>query len=823
MARIRSVEMLTQDLRFAGRALLKAPAFSIATTVTLALGIGATTTVFSIFDGVFLRPLNYPNAERLYVAQEILPQLKTPVAGVNALHFKEWRTSARSFDDMALLSGFDANLSGSGDPEQVYAARVSPSLFSVLGVTAQMGRTFLSEEAQRGSDRVVVLTHDLWMRRFAGDAATAGQTISLNGEPHTIVGVLPRGFAVPKLKYLGDRPSVAGQPQLFTPFAMWDEPFLAQMYSFTCIARLRPGVRVSQAYSELNVLQRRIASSAPQRRDLQVKLIPLHEQIVNRSRSGLQLLFAAASLVLAIGCVNIAHLFFVRVGARRRELAVRRALGAGTGRLLWQLLAEGVLIAIGGGILGVAAAYASLRIIQASTAALDLPRLEEASIDLRVLLFAFIAAITTALAATFLPAKSFAATSPAESLRSGSAAAIGTRNRSIIPSVFVGVEVAVTMTSLVAAALLLQSLVRVLEVERGFSDGAVFSTQLNVAHSRYREAHARVRLFDGLLDRVRGVPGVVSAGVASRLPLAGQVGGSVLSVEGTAVPRVDRPIVAPAVTDPAYFQTVGIPIKAGRVFEGVDRDRRLVAVVADAVAERAWPGQNPVGRRFRLGADDAPLVEVVGVAGNVRGVSLTDSATLDVYLPYWQSDLSLYADKYSLVFGPTAGSLVPLSQIRQVIRKVDPELPAGVAQTLDQIADQSVAPRWFQFNLVLALGATTTLLAAIGIYGLIAQSVNLRRTEIGVRIALGAQAHEIRNLILREIVVPVAIGLGVGGAIAILPMSRVLRSLLYGVSTSDPFAIAGSAAVIGTVAVAAAFVPTRRATRLDPAAMLRYE
>jgi predicted permease len=414
---------------------------------------------------------------------------------------------------------------------------------------------------------------------------------------------------------------------------------------------------VSEAHSELNVLQHRIAGSAPQRRDLQAALIPLQEQIVNRSRSSLQLWFAAAGLVLAIGCVNIAHLFFVRVGARRRELAVRRALGAGTARLLWQFLAEGVLISIGGGTLGVATAYGSLRIIQASTG-LDVARLEEASIDLRVLLFAFTAAITTALAATFLAAQSFAATSLAESFRSGSAAAIRRMDRRKMRSVFVGMEVAVTMTSLVAAALLLQSLARVLQVERGFRDGAVFSTQLTVTHTRYAEAHARVELFDALLDRVRGVPGAVSAGIANRVPLAGQVGGSVLSVEDTALPRVERPIVAPAVTDPAYFRTVGIPIKAGRIFEGADRDRRLVAVVAEAVAVRAWPAQNPIGRRFRLGADDAPLVEVVGVAGNVRGVSLTESPTLDVYLPYWQSwDSSCFSTdrnparwRYSRVF-----------------------------------------------------------------------------------------------------------------------------------------------------------------------------
>ena len=526
-------------------------------------------------------------------------------------------------------------------------------------------------------------------------------------------------------------------------------------------------------------------------------------------------------MVLVIGCVNVAHLLFARGSARHREMAIRRAIGATEGRLVWQMLVESLLVSAFGGLAGVIVAYSAVRVIQTSPL-LDVPRLDGLVVNGRMVLFTLVTSMAAGLVSGLVPAWQLAKTDLLESMKSTSPTVGPAKNAGRLRWLLVSLEVGMSTMCLMAGGLLLHSFVKVLSVDAGFHAEHVVSVPLNVTHARYREAAARVALADRLLERVRLVHGVLSAGVTSRLPLNGQVGGSVLSVEGTTVPQLERPQVAILGTDPGYFRTIGIPVQAGRIFDDTDRNRRQVAVVAASLAERAWPGQNPVGQRFRFNRTDGPFIEVVGVVGNVRGVSLTDDPTLDVYLPYWQSDMSLYSDRVSVVFRTVEDAPNAFSAIRAAIHDIDPELPLPAFRTMDDIAEASVAPRRFEMNVVLLMAAVAMLLASLGIYGVVSQTVAQRTNEIGIRMALGARAGDVRRLVFRQSFLPVGVGLG-AGLVASALLSGLLRSLLFGVSRTDPWMMTAAVALIITVAAMAIAVPARRATQIDPMLALRCE
>jgi predicted permease len=501
-------------------------------------------------------------------------------------------------------------------------------------------------------------------------------------------------------------------------------------------------------------------------------------------------------------------------------MAIRWAIGATHGRLIWQLIVESLLVSTFGGLAGVVVAYSAVRVIQTSPL-VDVPRLDEIAIHGRVVLFTVATSMTAGVLSGLFPAWQLAKADLLESMRTSPT--VGTSTRvGRLRWLLVSLEVGVSTMCLVAGGLLLHSFVKVLGVDRGFHAEHVVSVPLNVTHPRYREVATRVALADRLLERVRLVHGVISTGISSRLPLNGQVGGSVLSVEGTTLPQLERPQVAILGTDPGYFRTIGIPIQAGRIFDDTDRNRRLVAVVAASVAERAWPGRNAVGQRFGFSRNDGPLIEVVGVVGNVRGLSLTDTPTLDVYLPYWQSDMSLYSDQVSVVFRTVEEAPNAFATIRAAIRDIDPELPLPVFRTMDEVAAASVAPRRFEMNMVLLTAAAAVLLASLGIYGVVTYVVAQRTHEIGIRMALGAQVGDVRRLVFGQSFPPVAAGLG-AGLIASVMLGGFLRSLLFGVSPADPLIITAIVGLIIGVAAMAIYVPTRRATQIDPLLALRCE
>jgi len=810
---------LGNDLRYASRAMLRNPGFSAIAIVTLALGIGANTAIFSVVDGVLIRPLGYGDESRLVAIHEVVPKFSqfAPRVPVNAMHFLAWRKRVNAFEHLAMIGPTRLNLTGAGEPERLAAARVTPDLFPMLGAGTQLGRTFLEEEDQPGRDGVVVLSDQLWRRRFASDPNVVGRKIQLDGRPYEIVGVLSPQFHFPKLSHLYAMEIAAEQPDLWKPFAVKPDELEAMGdFNYACIGRLRSGVSLNQALSELNAAQAVLASQAPEKVELFAALVPLQDQITSRSRRGLQLLLCAVGTVLLIGCVNIANLLLGRSTSRKRELAIRSAMGANVRQLLQQMLAESFLLAGIGGALGVLIAYVGLRLILAH-APVDLPRLDEIHLNGRVLLFTTAISTVAGLLCGLLPAWRFARTEPIVVMKSGTRSTEG-RATGRLRSLLIGVEVGLSTLCLLAAGLLLRSFVNVFEVDKGFAAERVVTVNLNLPDTRYPDQPERVRFMRSLLDSVRVLPGVVSAGVSNMLPLSGEGANNLLTLEGSTVPIMERPLADIRGVNPEYFRTMDIPLRQGRIFADADGERKL-ALISTLTADRLWPGQNPVGKRFKIGDPDGPFVEVSGIVGDVRSVGLDKSPSMTVYVPYWQRRTW---GGPSLAVKTAVDPLALSSAIRGAIRQIDSELPVPRFETMEQVVDESLAQRRFQMNLILLFAVTALVLASLGIYGVVSYSVALRTNEMGIRIALGAAGTDVLKLILRQAMTPVVIGVSFG-LMAFLIVGRLLAGLLYGVAPADAKTITTVTVILAVVAAFASLIPARRASRVDPVIALRYE
>jgi len=812
------LDTLVGDFRFALRSLRKDRSFSAVAIATLALAIGANTAVFSLADGIILRPLAYRESTRLFAIHEVVPKFAhfAPLIPVNAMHFAEWRKNVKSFEELALVGGMTFNLTGSGEPERLPAARVSPSLFHILGVQAEIGRTFVEEEDRPAHDQVVVLDHELWQRRFAGDRGVIGRKIMLDGKPFEVVGVLPAGFRFPKISQLFAMTIAEERPQLWKPFALRKEemdPF--GDFNFACIARLRPGISPSRALAELNATQAAIVRGAPEKLELFASIVPLQDQITSRARSGLELLLAAVLAVLLIACVNIANLLLARAAARRREIAIRSALGAATTRLVRQVLVESVVLAGLGGALGMAIAYGAIRVMLAY-APLDLPRMDEIHVDARVLLFNVAISLLAGLLFGLLPAWRFSKADPLDAMRSGTRGAGGGHVSAKLRSLLVSLEAGLSVMCLIAAGLLVHSFVKLLHVDKGFQSDRVITVDLNLSGDRYSDGAKREALARALVERVGPLPGVISAGVSDHLPLTGEGGNTLVGIEGSNLPLMERPLVDVRSVNPDYFRTMGIPLVSGRLFSERDRGHK-VTLIAAITAARLWPGVNPVGKRLRAGDDSSPLLEVVGVVGDVRGVSLNRPPNMTLYQPYWQR---LY-NQISVTARTAGNPLATASSMRAAIRQVDPELPMPAFRSMDEVVSESLAQRRFQMTLVLLFAAAAMLLASLGIYGVVSYSVTQRTAEIGLRMALGANPGRIQRMVLGQGMAPVGIGVAAGVAGSLL-LGRVIGTLLFGVTAQDPATIAAVVLLLGAVAAVASYLPARRATHVDPMTALRW-
>lgn len=810
---------LGTDLRVAWRAMRRNPGFSVVAIATLALAIGANTAIFTVVDAILLRPLGYGDESRLFVVHEVVPKfaLLAPLVPVNAMHFLAWRKNVSGFEQVAMIGGISRNLTGSGEPQRLTGARVSPSLFPMLGARTQLGRTFLEEEDQPGRDNVVLLTDKLWRSRFAGDRNIVGRKILLDGQPYEVVGVLSPSFHFPRLNQLYAMKISDDQPEFWKPFAIKpDELEPLGDFNYICIARLRPGVTRSQALAQLEAAQAELARQAPEKIELHAALVPLQEQITSRSRRGLELMLLAVATVLMIGCVNIANLLLGRATSRKQELAIRSALGAGVRKLLQQMLAESFLLATIGGALGIAVAYAGLRLILAR-APLDLPRLDEIHLDGRVLVFTVAISVLAGLICGILPAWRFAHSQPLLAMKAGSRTTEG-RSAGRLRTVLIGVEVGLSTLCLIAGGLLLRSLVNLFEVDKGFAAEKVLIVNLSLPDSRYREHADRNRFMKSLLDSVQASPGVVSAGISNMLPLSGEGGNNLISLEGTTVPFPERPLADIRGVNPEYFQTLGIALREGKIFAESEGDHKVCEVSALA-AERLWPGENPLGKRFKIGDPDGPFFEVAGVVADVRGVGLDRAPSLTVYVPYWQRRTY---NGPSLAVKTAVDPLSASSAIRNIIRRIDSELPVPRFETMEQVVDESVAQRRFQMNLLLVFALTALLLASLGIYGVVSYSVTLRTNEMGVRMAIGARASDILKMILRQAMTPIAIGACAGLVVALI-VGRLFAGLLYGVAPADAVTIGSVLLILGAVGTVASLIPALRASRVNPVTALRYE
>jgi putative ABC transport system permease protein len=805
---------LGQDARYALRLLRRNPGFAVAAILTLALGIGATTAVFSVVDAVVLRPLSYADSSRLVVIDEWIPSVGS--IPVNALHFQGWQRTARSFDHIALIGVLNVNVTDSSEPERLSAARVSSELFPLLGVRPRSGRVFLADEDVPGRDHVVLISNELWQRRYAADPQMVGRTISIDGVAHQVVGVLPASFHFPKLSDLYPHTIVQDRPQIWKPIALRPQELTPADFNFVSIGRLKAGVSAKQAASELDAVQKDFSAQMPKSvgPDLRSQVLPLQDRIVGRANTGLELMLGAVAVVLFIGCVNITNLLLARLSSRRRELAVRSAIGASRWRLRRQMIVESLTLSAVGGACGVLIAYAAIRLILALAPA-DVPRLDEVHVDTRTLIFALIISTIAGLVIGVSPAWQFGNADAGEAMASGTRTT-ASRGTGRLRFVLVSAQVALSAVCLIAAGLLLQSLLNLLHADRGFDTHHIMTVGVNPPMNRYPTPGTRVAFVRTALDRLKVLPGVVDVAAANMLPLAGEGGNAALSMPVTSVPLFEHALGNIRTVNSDYFRTMGLSLQAGRLFTDADQQRQ-VAVISMSIAKRAWPDQDPIGKRFRFGPPSVPDKEVIGVVNDVRGVSLEAGPSFSVYMPYWQG--FFIGTSFAVKTRQDPVAIAPA--IRAAIRSIDAELPLSALQTMDEVVEGSVAQRRFQTNLVLVFGAAALLLASLGVYGVMSYAVTQRTTEIGIRLALGAERGTVLRMVLRQALRPVAAGVAAAVPLALLEGSW-LRSLLFEVNPQDPRTMTAACFILIIAAVLAAYLPARRAANLDPLNALRY-
>ena len=808
---------MAQELRYVLRALARDRGFAAVVVLSLALGIGANTAIFSMVNGVLLRPLPYPDPERLVGIDQVIPKFAKiyPALPTNLGILAEWRKQLRSFEGIAAAQPSATTLTGSGVPEMLKGARVSANYFPVLGIQPRLGRSFLESEDAAGHDQVAILSDSLWRRRFRGDAGIVGRKILLNGVPHEVVGVMPAGFQVTRLAGFGGYILGSGT-EIFRPLGYRNDDLKVTLgnFNYWVAARLRPGVSPARALAELNVVQAALSARIPENPDLHARVVPLADEVVGDSRKGLVLLMAAVGAVLMVLCVNLANLSLARAAGRARDTAIRAALGASRSRLLRHSLAETTVLALAGGAAGVLLARWGLAALVAA-APVDLPRLSEVTLDARVLWFALALSLGTGVLFGILPALRGVALSPYETLKSGSHTTTEGKRGARIRNGLVGLEVGLSVVLLVTAGLLLSSFVRLTGVNKGFDVQRVIAMDVQLGSPRYADAGARSSLYQRVLEKARALPGVQSAAMISALPLKGETWIDVLGTEHDPRPLLERPSTNVRFSSPGYFQTLHITLSEGRDFDESDRGRR-VAILSYGLSQKLWPGRSPIGRKVDNGSD-SPM-EVVGVTPDLRSTSLDHDPVNMMYIPYWQNPQRSGSFLVRTAMDP--GGLP--KALHETVWSVDGDVPVPEVRTLEQVMDESVAGRRFQMMLVLLFAGAALALAAFGTYGVVSYAVTRRRAEMGIRMALGAGRGTLLKMILRQGMMPVLAGL-VAGAAAALAMGRYVASLLFEVSPRDPVAFAAAAVVLVGVSAAACLMPARRATRVNPVEALRFE
>ncbi|HEV2490658.1 MAG TPA: ABC transporter permease [Candidatus Acidoferrales bacterium] len=812
------METLWQDIRFGLRMLANAPGFTAIAVLTLALGIGANTAIFSVVNGVLLKPLPYPAPQQLVTVWGRFTGIGLPNDRnwFSAPEFHDLQDMNNSLSEVAAMTDDSFNITGGGAPERAVAADVSPALFSMLNIRPIYGRAFLPEEAQPGHDQVVLVGYGLWKARFGGDPAVVGRTLTINGKPMTVVGVMPEGFDYPLNAEMW-------KPLAFAPADL--TPDNRGNHGYEVLARIKPNLTLAQAQADMQAVTKEIIERNGdypyQRFNYELELVSLLEETVGDIQAALWILTAAVGFVLLIACVNVASLLLARASAREREIAIRSALGAGRRRIARQLLTESVLLAICGGVAGLLLTPMALQEI-VRLGADSLPRAAEVKLDGWALFFTMVVTLGTGILFGLAPALQASRRAPFEDLKEGGRSGTPNTASSRLRRVLVVSEMTFSVILLVGAGLLMRSFLRVLAVDPGFHADKVLTMRISLPQERYSKPEQVRTFYREVIRRIDALPGVQAAGAANVLPLTDQGGSGTTSVDTQEVPLDRRtPETDWRPITPGYFEAMQIPLLSGRYFNDSDTATGApVAIVDDSFVRAYWPNENPIGKRVHLGGtgSKSPWLTIVGVVGHVHYHSLEAPSRAELY---WPEDQRPY-NTMSLAIRTGQDPLALMQAAKEQVLSVDPDQPVYQVRTISQLKSEWVSRRFLTLLLVGLFAAFALVLAAIGIFGVMAHSVTRRTHEIGIRLALGANPRDVMRMILGQGAVLTGIGLAIG-VIASLALTRLMGAILYGVSAYDPVTFGGVAVVLTLVALIACYVPARRAMRVDPMVALRYE
>jgi putative ABC transport system permease protein len=806
------METLLLDLRYSIRTLLKTPGFSTVAIIALALGIGANTAIFSVFNAVLLRPLPYKDPAQLVMIYQSVPQKGDARRSVSPANFLDWKNQAQTFEQVAAFLPFAANLTGIGEPERVQGALVSASFFSLLGVEPILGRGFVTQEEQRGSHRVVVLSHGLWQRCFGADRDVLGKVMSLNGNGYTVIGVMPPNFDFAE--------RALEQTEFWAPLALTAEQLTERRtYYLYVAARLKPGSTLKQAKLEMDMIAHQLEQQYPEANTgLGVEVVLLHEALIGDIRPALAILLGAVVFVLLIACANVANLLLSRATARQKEIAIRTALGASRIRLIRQLLTESTLLSLVGGVLGLLLSDWGIQLLTAASRSY-IPRVGEVAIDVWVLSFTLGISLLTGIVLGIAPAWGASKPDINESLKEGGRGSMESSGRRRLRNLIVISEIALALVLLTGAGLMIKSFSRLQGVDLGFNPDHVLAMRIALPSYKYPTQQQEAAFFRQLLEQVKALPGINSAGAITDLPLSRWSTSVTFSVGGGSATSGQESTANSRQISPDYFRTLSIPLLKGRGISDQDNERSTkVVVINQSLARQFWHDEDPIGGKIILSDSSKTVLEIVGVVGDIRHRGPAEEIKPEIYVPYLQKPRSfLY-----LVARTDVDPLSLVPTIRSEVWAIDKDQPVTDVKTLEDFLSDAVSrPRLYALLLAVFAGLAI-ILAAVGIYGVMSYSVAQRTHEIGIRMALGAQPHDVLKLVVGQGMILAVIGIATG-LVAAFALTRVVNSLLFQVSATDPTVFVGITLLLTMVVLLASYIPARRATRVDPIVVLRYE
>jgi putative ABC transport system permease protein len=819
---------LLEDLRFGLRVHSKTPGTSIASILTIAIGIGASVAVFSVVNAILLKPLPYTDSERIVIPWRLVP------AGVNLgydeipwnmRNFSLLLQDSKSFQDLGAFKSDSFNLTGSGDPALLEGLRASAGFFPALGVAPALGRTFTPDEDRPGHEYVAVLSYQVWQDRFNRDEGILGRAVNLNGNPYTVIGVMPQGFVFPRAEEMPGGFNFSREAHIWVPLALPEAPPPPDAVDdLAIIGRLKPGMTIEQAQQEMDVFAASQEIEFPRSKGwFNSRVTALGRQVAGDTRLPLLLMLGAVGVVLLIACSNVANLLLARSMSRKREFALRAALGAGRGRLARQLLTESLLIAGAGGVVGILLAQAGIYFLKVFGPS-NIPRLREVSLDLPVSAFALAVTIITGILFGLVPAMAAGRENLAESLKEGGQTSMGRSTGGRLRKALLVLEVALAFVLVIAAGLLFRTFFSLLNTDGGFNANHVLTFEMSLPATKYTDTNHIVALYQSALKSFQSLPGVQSCGIVYAVPMGGATEASMIRIPDKP-PQNDpdkRPFANYTIASPGYFSAVGTPLLRGRDFlESDTSDSVPVVVINNTMANKFWPGEEPIGKQVGVASSRFPLMTIIGIVADVKRLSLRESPGPEMYVPYTQKVYPSMQIMHVVLRSANDATSVTGS-VREAINKLDPDLPMAKVTTLTNLVDDSLAQPRFSMLLLSAFGAIALLLACLGMYGVISYSVAQRTQEIGIRLAVGARPQQVLAMILGQGARLAGLGIAIG-LLAALAVTRIMASFLYGVRATDPITFAGVTLLLIVVALLACYLPARRATRVDPLIAIRYE